>query len=67
MVDHGHGFFGESSPEPGEGRMIGSSVIKRKPKVYSEGDSIVDLCFQLRDGIDFEPLLEKNTLYEKYW
>lgn len=28
---------------------------------------VVDLCFQFRVGIDFEPLLEKKALHKKDW
>jgi hypothetical protein len=45
--------------------MIGRGVIEGKPQGLFEGGSIVDLSFQLRVGIDVEPLLEKQAFHEK--
>ena len=45
--------------------MIGSGVIKRKAKECSERGPVVDLGFQLRVGIDMEPLLEKEAFHKE--
>ena len=45
--------------------MIESGVIKRKSQKLFEGDSIVDLGFQLRIGIDLEPLLEQKAFHKE--
>ena len=41
--------------------MIRSGIVKRKPQELFEGDSVVDLGFQLRIGIDLEPLLQEQA------
>jgi len=64
MIDHAHIVFRESSPEPGEGGMIGIGIVKRKPQKLFERDSVVDLSFQLGIGIDFKPLLKKKAFHE---
>jgi hypothetical protein len=64
MIDHAHIVFRESSSESGEGGMIGSGIVERKPQELFEGDSIVDLGFQLRIGIDFKPLLQKKAFHK---
>jgi acyl carrier protein phosphodiesterase len=65
MIDHAHIVFRESSSEPGEGGMIGSGIVKGKPQELFEGDSVVDLGFQLRVGIDLKPLLKKKALHKE--
>jgi hypothetical protein len=65
MVDHAHGVFRESAPEPGEGRMIGCGIVKGKSQELFERGPIVDLGFQLRVGIDLEPLLKKKALHKE--
>ena len=60
MIDHAHIVFRESSSEPGEGGMIGGGVVKRKPQELFERDSVIDLGFQLRIGIDLEPAEEEG-------
>src|ERR1035437_4152909 len=64
MIDHAHIVFRESSSEPGEGGMIGSGIVKGKPQELFEGDSVVDLGFQLRIGIDFKPFLQKKAFHK---
>ena len=64
MIDHAHSIFGESAPEPGEGGMIGSGIIEGKTQELLEGDSIIDLGFQLGVGIDLKPLLEQEAFHE---
>ena len=64
MIDHAHSVFGESASEPGEGGMIGSGIIEGEPQEFFEGDSIIDLGFQLGVGIDFKPLLEQEAFHE---
>src|SRR5664280_480277 len=64
MIDSAHIVFRESSSEPGEGGMIGGGVVKRKPQELFEGDSVIDLGFQLRIGIDLEPLLKKKAFHQ---
>jgi hypothetical protein len=44
--------------------MIRSGIVKRKPQELFERDSVVDLGFQLRIGIDLEPLLKKKAFHE---
>jgi len=46
MVDYTHSVFRESASEPGEGGMIGSGIVKRKPQKLFDGDSVVNFCFQ---------------------
>ena len=65
MVDHAHGVFSESASETGKGGMIGSGIVKGKPQELFEGDSVVDLGFQLRVGIDLEPLLKKKAFHKE--
>jgi hypothetical protein len=65
MVNHTHGIFRESSSEPGECGMIGSGIVEGKSQELFEGDSVVDLGFQLRVGIDLEPLLEKKAFHKE--
>jgi hypothetical protein len=64
MIDHAHIVFRESSSEPGEGGMIRSGIVKRKPQELFERDSVIDLGFQLRIGIDLEPLLKKKAFHQ---
>ena len=45
--------------------MIGRGTVKRKPQELFKRDSVVDLCFQLRIGIDLKPLLKKNTFHQE--
>lgn len=48
--------------------MIGRGLIKAKSEKLFEGDSVVDLGFQLRIGVDAEPLLEQQAFHEdKRW
>ena len=65
MVDHTHSIFRETTPEPGEGGMIGSGIFEGKPQELLEGVSVVDLCFQLRIGVDLEPLLEEKAFHKE--
>jgi hypothetical protein len=44
--------------------MIGSGIVKRKPQELFERDSVIDLGFQLRIGIDLKPLLKKKAFHE---
>ena len=44
--------------------LIVGGVVKRKPQELFEGDSVVDLGFQLRIGIDLKPLLKKKAFHE---
>jgi len=67
IVDHSHGVFGESASELGEGGMIGSRIIKGKARELIEGYSVVNLGFQLRVGIDAEPLLEQEAFHNDQW
>ena len=64
IIDHAHGIFRESASESGEGGMIGSGIIERKPQEFLKGDPIIDLGFQLGVGIDLEPLLDQETFHE---
>ena len=64
MIDHAHSIFRESASEPGESGMIGSGIIEGKSQELFEGDSIVDLSFQLGIGIDLKPLLEQEAFHE---
>src|SRR5450756_1500611 len=64
MVDHAQGVFSESTSETGEGGMIGSGIVEGKTKEFFEGDSVVDLGFQFRIGIDLKPLLKKKTFHK---
>jgi hypothetical protein len=64
MVDHTHGIFGESAPEPGKGRMIGRRLIEGKTQKRLKGGPVVDLGFQLRIGVDSEPLLKQQAFHE---
>jgi hypothetical protein len=65
MIDHAHGVFRESSSEPGEGGMIGSGIVKRKPQELFEGDSVIDLGLQFRVGIDLKPVLKKKAFHKE--
>ena len=65
MIDHAHIVFRESSSEAGEGGMIGSGIVERKTKELFEGDSVVDLGFQFRIGIDLKPLLKKKAFHKQ--
>ena len=67
MIDQTHGILREPAPEPGKSRMIGRALIKGKTQKLLEGDSVVDLGFQLRIGVDLEPLLEQETFHEDQW
>jgi len=64
MIDHAHSIFRESTPEPGEGGMIGRGIVKRNPQKLFEGDPVVDLGFQFRIGIDLKPLLKKKAFHK---
>jgi hypothetical protein len=64
MIDHAHIIFRESSSELGEGRMIGNGIVKRKTQKLYQGDSVVDLGFQFRIGIDLKPLLKNKAFHE---
>jgi len=64
MVDHAHGVSSESSSETGEGGMIGRGIVKGKSQERFERSPVVDLSFQLRVGIDLEPLLKKKALHK---
>ena len=64
MIDHAHSVFGEPASEPGEGGMIGSGIIERKPQKFLEGDPIVDLSLQLGVGIDLKALLEQEAFHK---
>jgi hypothetical protein len=44
--------------------MIGNGIVKRKPQKLFEGDSVVDLGFQFRIGIDLKPLLKNKAFHE---
>jgi len=65
MIDHAHNVFRESSSEPGEGGMIGRCIVKGKYQELFERSSVVDLSFQLRVGIDLEPLLKKKAFHKE--
>jgi hypothetical protein len=65
MVDHAHVVFRESTPEPGEGGMIGRCIVKGKSQELFERGSVVDLSFQLRIGIDLKPLLKKKAFHKE--
>ncbi|MCX5823807.1 MAG: hypothetical protein NTY86_09955 [Deltaproteobacteria bacterium] len=64
MVDHAHGIFGESASEPGKGGMIGRRLIEGKSQKRLKGGPVVDLRFQLRIGVDSEPLLEQEAFHQ---
>jgi len=63
-VNGAHGIRRESASEAGEGGMIRSGIVKRKPQELFEGDSVVDLGFQLRVRIDLKPLLKKKAFHQ---
>jgi hypothetical protein len=65
MIDHAHNVFRESPSEPGEGGMIGRCIVKGKSQELFERISVVDLSFQLRVGIDLEPLLKKKAFHKE--
>lgn len=65
MIDQPYRVFGKSSSEPGEGGMIGRRLVKRKSQKLFERDSIINLGFQFRIGIDFKPLLEKKAFHQE--
>jgi len=65
MVDHAQGVFSESASETGEGGMIGSGIVEGNPQELFEGDSVVDLGFQFRIGIDLKPLLKKKAFHKE--
>jgi len=65
MIDHPHRIFIKPSPEPGESRMIGRSIIKRQPQELLEGIPVVDLGFQFRIGVDCKPLLKKQAFHQE--
>jgi len=65
MIDHPHRIFIKPSPEPGESRMIGRSIIKRQPQELLEGIPVVDLGFQFQIGVDFKPLLKKQAFHQE--
>lgn len=44
--------------------MIGSGIIEGEPQELLEGDSIIDLGFQLGVGIDLKLLLEQEAFHE---
>jgi hypothetical protein len=44
--------------------MIGSGIIEGKAQELFERYSVVDLSFQLRVGIDAEPLLEEQAFHK---
>jgi hypothetical protein len=64
MIDQKHGILREPASEPGEGGMVGRTLIKGKTQKLFEGDPIVDLGFQLRIGVDAKPLLEQKAFHE---
>lgn len=64
MVDHAHSSIRESTPEAGEGGMIGSRIIEGESQELLERDPIVDLSFQLGIGVDLEPLLEQEAFHK---
>jgi len=66
MINHAHGFFGQSSSESGEGGMIGCGIVEGEPQELFEGDAIINLCFQFGIGIDLEPLLEQEAFHKNY-
>ena len=65
MVDHAQGVFSESTSEPGEGGMIGRGIVEGKTKEFFKGDSVVDLGFQFRIGINLKPLLKKKAFHKE--
>ena len=65
MIDQTHGILRKPASEPGEGRMIGRTLIKGKTQKLFEGDPVVDLGFQLRIGVDAEPLLKQEAFHKK--
>ena len=65
MIDHPHRIFIKPSPEPGESRMIGRSIIKRQPQELLEGIPVVDLSFQFRIGVNCKPLLKKQAFHQE--
>lgn len=64
MIDQTHGILRESAPEPGKGRIIGRAFIKGNAQKLLEGDSVINLGFQFRIGVDLEPLLEQEAFHE---
>jgi hypothetical protein len=65
MIDHAHRIFRKPSSEPGESRMIGSDIIKRKAQELFEGIPVVDLGFQFGIGVDFKPLLKQQAFHQE--
>lgn len=65
MIDHAHRIFRKPSSEPGESRMIGRKIIKRKAQELLEGIPVVDLGFQFGIGVDFKPLLKKQAFHQE--
>ena len=65
MIDHANRIFREPSSEPGESRMIGSDIIKRKAQELFEGIPVVDLGFQFGIRVDFKPLLKKQAFHQE--
>ena len=45
--------------------MIWGGIVEGKPQELFEGDSVVDLGFQFRIGIDFKPLLKKKAFHKE--
>jgi len=64
VIDQLHDFRREPVSESAESGMIGRRLINRKAQEFLEGDSVVDLGFQLRIGIDPEPLLKEEAFQE---
>src|SRR5664279_4042912 len=65
MIDLAHGIFRKSAPESGECRMIGRCIVKGKSQKLFKRSPVVDLGFQLRIGIDLEPLLQEQAFHKE--
>jgi hypothetical protein len=46
-------------------KISGGRLIKRDSQKFLKRYSVVDLCFQLRIGVDAEPLLEEQTFQKQ--
>lgn len=65
IVNSAHGIRRESASEAGKGAMIWRRLIKRDAEKLLKGDSVVDLGFQFRVGVNTEPLLEEETFQKE--
>jgi hypothetical protein len=64
-VDRVYGGFGQSAAEAGEGGVIRCGLAEGQAQKGFEGESVVDLVFQLGVGLNAEPLL-KQQAFEKH-